>query len=218
MSDGQGLQGNVGSAAQVSHLSLDDQLTFALGSIVRDDSLAEGEAKALFVALRPSGSTQTMQRDFARVLGDCRQLTQTIGLPRFLHELTFEVIEEAADAHRLRNALAHDRWVQTPDSSEATWYSNPLSHLKGPHPDQRTLSEFTECSRVLRRAVWRLRALWIVVPAWLGKRDELEHIEGQRRWWMAMARGADRLENGNLNMALVDDPEPSKPGEASQRL
>jgi hypothetical protein len=207
-SDNQALNGP--SPALLSDLAPDDQLTYALGSIVRDDSFAEGEAKALFHALLPIGSTQLVQRDFARVLADCRVLARSAPLPEFLRTVALEVIEEAAGAHRLRSVLAHDRWIQIRFERDAEWMSNPVSPPKGPQPSRRNLEEFSECSRVLRRSLWRLRALWVVVPAWLGKRDELEGVEDHRRWWMALARGANRMLDGTLDARLVDEPEPSR--------
>ncbi|MGT2426123.1 hypothetical protein [Amnibacterium kyonggiense] len=196
--------------ASPSDLAPDDQLTYALGSIVRDDSFAEGEAKALFHALLPAGSTQSVQRDYARVLADCRSLVRSAALPDFLRAVALEVIEEAAGAHRLRSVLAHDRWIQVRFDTDAEWSSNPVSAPKGPQPSRRNLEEFADCSRVLRRSLWRLRALWVVIPAWLGKRDELEGVEDHRSWWMALARGANRMPDGTLATPLVDDPEPPR--------
>lgn len=184
--------------AQVASLAPDVQLTWALGDIVRNDAFAEGEAKALFLAL--STGPAEPQRDFSRVLKDCRRLATDVPLPDFLRTLCFEVMSGASDAHRLRNDLAHDRWMHVPTAREAAWSSAPLTPAKHPRPTRRTLQEFTGCSAALNRVGWRLRALRLLVPSWLGGPDEFEYAPDGRARWTAIARGAFTYGDGGLRV------------------
>lgn len=56
----------------------------------------------------------------------------------------------------------------------------------------------------------QLRALWILLAAWLGIHDELEHIEDQRAWWTSVAQESFSVPEGQgtLDVTLIPSPEP----------
>jgi hypothetical protein len=197
----------------IIELEPEDRLTHAIGSIIRNDNFAEGEARAVFSALSAPGlGGAVIPRDFARILDGCREMVKASSLPEFPRRVSFKVLDETGAAHRLRNALTHDRWIHTPGKRLDTWQSPRVeSALKGPRPTARTLAEFVAGSTALNRAGWQLRALWLILPAWLGNHDELEHIVNQRTWWTSVALGSFSVPAGpgTLDVTLIPSPEPS---------
>ena len=196
----------------ISDLEPEDRLTHALGSIIRNDNFAEGEARAVFLALAAPGfGGAVIPRDFARILDGCRDMVKVSNLPEFPREVSLKVLNETGVAHRFRNVLTHDRWIHAPEKKRDTWHSPRIESVpKGPRPTARTLAEFIAGSAALNRAGWQLRALWLILPAWLGNHDELEHIGDQRSWWTSVARGSFSAlaGQGALNVTLVPSPEP----------
>lgn len=202
--------------ADVSELHPDQQLTYAIGSIIRDDNFAEGEAKSVFTALAaPSPAAVLAPRDFARILEGCRDMVRASALPEFPRDLALEVLAVTSKAHQLRNKLTHDRWIHLPTREEAVWLGqNRTKGPGGPVPTSGTLQDFIGCSSALNRAGWRLRALWLILPAWLGNRDALEDIEDSRPWWtsVAMDRFIVSPQLGRVEVELVESPEPPRLG------
>jgi len=196
----------------LTELEPEDRLTHAIGSIIRNDNFAEGEARAVFWALAAPGlGGAAIPRDFARILDGCREMVKAANLPEFPLTVTLNVLNETGAAHRLRNLLTHDRWIHAPSKMQETWHSPRVeSAPKGPRPTARTLAEFVACSSALNRTGWQLRALWLILPAWLGNRDELEHIDNQRAWWTSVAQGSFSVPEGPgaLEVTLISSPEP----------
>lgn len=194
----------------LDELEPEDRLNHAIGSIIRNDNFAEGEARAVFGALAAPGlGRAAIPRDFAHVLDGCRQMVRGSNLPEFPRGIALEILNEAGDAHRQRNVLTHDRWIHTARKGQDTWHSPRVqSAPKGPRPTARTLAEFIACSVAVNRAGWRLRALWILLPAWLGNGDDLEGIEDQRPLWTSVAQGSFSVPEGPgaLNATLIRNP------------
>jgi hypothetical protein len=177
----------------------DDRLTYVLGNINRDDNFAEGEALSVFWALAaPGRGGATAPRDFARILEGCRTMAKTAGVPDFAREVTLSTLDEAATAHRQRNLLTHDRWMHLPWRKTEQWNS-PRRQMtpQGPKVTTRTLDEFVACSDALHRVGWRLRSLWIILPAWLGNDDEFRadaNPSAERDYWSSIAQASSSLE------------------------
>ena len=108
----------------LAELEPEERLTHAIGSIIRNDNFAEGEARAVFWALAAPGlGGAAIPRDFARVLDGCREMVKAANLPEFPLEVALNVLTETGAAHRLRNLLTHDRWIHAPSKKQETWHS-----------------------------------------------------------------------------------------------
>lgn len=195
----------------LNDLEPEQRLTLAIGTIIRNDNLAESEAGAVFRALTAPGlGGATAPRDFGRILEGCRDMVKAANelnrLDEHRHELALDVLTAARNAHDQRNTLAHDIWIRDPSTDEESWQGlratsssqrtrrrDARQPVESPGRTQRptiaTLDEFVDCGSALKRARWRLRALWILLPGWLSNPNQLDLPEEEYARWTHVAEG-----------------------------
>lgn len=173
--------------------SVPDQyrLSFVVGEIVRNDVYAENETKKLFNVLRenglPSGEWEQTDppRDFGKVIPLVRAMLALPQVPEPFAKIATKVIELTSRAHAVRRATVHDILIQMPQE--------PDNIRSGFGRKARGMSDLEACADELKEATWRLRAVWIIAPHWLGgPADEWESFESLTSWTrVAMGHIAD---------------------------
>lgn len=173
------------------------RLSFVVGEIVRNDVYAENETKVLHNKLRAAGlTTEAFERDFGRVLPQVLILLESPQVPEPFRKIAAQVVNLTTRAHAIRRETVHDILIQMPFDQDRirSGFGNGKS---------RAMSDLEKCADNLKEATWRLRAVWIIAPQWVGgPRDGWETVESMTSWTrVAMGHIAD----GNPN-AIVGTP------------
>lgn len=175
--------------ANLQTLEPDEQLTYFVGDIIRNDAFAETEARSVWIALaRSETAAALLPRDLARVLEQCRDMVKQAVLDEPRTTLVTDVLSAAAASHAERSVLAHDQWMHhLPNDQE--WHSVRAFTSRKQLKAQRPLDDFIRCRDDLLRAGWQLRSLWLLLPEWLGDADALADIEESRAFWLQVVAG-----------------------------
>ena len=178
-------------------LSPEDQLTYWIGNIIRNDVFAEDEARLTWYTLAgPGPANRLIDRDLARVLDQCRKMIASPSIHDDIRKIASGAFDATARAHRTRSELAHDRWMHD------LFGGNMVLRLREPRtPDaikKRPLSDFKKCSEDLLMAGWRMRGLRIVLPQWLGQPSEFRESPERIISWTRIATGHFKFENESI--------------------
>lgn len=190
-------------------LTDEEKLTFAIGRIERADVFAEDECRIVFDRMASPGlGNRLVPRDFARIIDDCKLMLEHPMFGSFIRSLATEIFTEAQAAHQLRSQLAHDRWVQDrPDQQVWTSVRSRITRPKPQAVSQRALDEFSTCADRLTRVAWRLRALAIILPGWMGSPDVLDGHPSTRIRWTSVAQDSFVfVEPDGITINFVDSP------------
>jgi len=163
------------------------RLSFVVGEIVRNDVYAENETKVLFGILRANGlpCDEDMPRDFGYVIPLVRAMLRLPQVPAPFAKIGTQVIELTSRAHAVRRDTVHDILVQMP--------FEPDRIGSGLGKKSRQMSDLEKCADDLKEATWRLRAVYVIAPQWLGGPPaEWETVERLALWTrVAMGHIAD---------------------------
>jgi hypothetical protein len=139
-------------------------LSFLIGEVVRNDVGAESEMRMLWWRLRQAGLVdEKMERDLGRLVKQVRCGLRDPAVPAEFGRIALDVLERTWTAHRLRNELVHDHWVNLP------WDATQIRSMRSASPRQ--LSDLRACAADLLTLTWRLRGVAVIAPAWLGTED-----------------------------------------------
>jgi hypothetical protein len=137
------------------------RLSFVVGEIVRNDVYAENETKVLYKKLCESDvAEERAERDFGRLLPQVLKALELPQVPKPFRQIAAQVINKTQRAHSVRRDTVHDILTQMPFESER------IGSGFGKSP--RSLLTLEKCADDLREAIWRIRALWLITPQWLG--------------------------------------------------
>jgi len=187
------------------------RLSFVVGEIVRNDVYAENETKVLFNTLRTHGvpCEEEMPRDFGKVIPLVRAMLGLPQVPATFGKIATRVIELTSRAHAVRRDTVHDILIQIPYEPERIG--------SGLGTNSRSMSDLEKCADNLKEATWRLRAVWVIAPHWLGgPTDEWETAERLTSWTrVAMGHIADDPSEirGTPGKTQIPLPESSVRGE-----
>jgi hypothetical protein len=181
------------------------QLSFYLGEIVRNDTWAENEVRNLWFRLASVGlSEEPIERDFARVIKDVRRMLRDVRVPAEFRRLALEVLEATHDVHRGRARYVHQILIQPP------WKPDELRPAtdtgKAIH-----MSDLVQAAEGLRVLMWRIRALWIIAPHWLGDASHDEYSDRDDMVsWTRVAMG--HIRDDPHRVVGTSGPAPEPPG------
>lgn len=194
----------------MSRMGLEDlppayRLSWAIGEVVRQDVYAEHEMRVLWGALHGAGlgEGEKMPRSYGRLIPQVQSMLEEAEVPAEFGAMALPVIEDTAGAHRYRNEVAHDLLIEVP------WGPDDARSAFGAYPP-RPLTEIESVSAGLKTLTWRLRAVRIIAPQWVGGPVESGATE-QNYWsWTRVALGhiadnPDRIEG-------TEGPAPEPPG------
>lgn len=138
---------------------------FLVGEVVRNDVFVETESRVLWAELVAadvaSGNAPTA---FGRLLPLVRKAMGNERTPAPFRDVALPVLQAVQDAHRERNRLVHDQWVQSP------WSPGEVRALR--RPERRQLSELRELAERLLDLIWRVRGLAVIAPAWFRREED----------------------------------------------
>ncbi|MDH2445115.1 hypothetical protein QDR37_14270 [Amnibacterium sp. CER49] len=185
-------------------LSEDQMLTYFIGDIARDDAWCEGEARQLWSTLtRYASEVPAEPNTYEAVLRSCRDLLGRAPLDESIRSICRRALDEASDAHGLRNLLTHDIWMRQGLQGE-NWVSlkarTSMKNLKPVRP----IGDFEKCRTRLARLIMRLRALYLILPEWFGEGSDI--LDEARAYWTAIAMGNFKDGEGRYVPTLVDLP------------
>jgi len=152
------------------------RLSFVVGEIVRNDVYAENETKVLYNKLCASGLTEErVERDFGRLVPQVLKALESPRVPEPFRQIAAQVMNKTQRAHLVRRETVHDILIQMPFESER------IGSGFGKSP--RSLATLEKCADDLREAIWRIRALWVITPQWLGgPLDGWETVDSLQSW------------------------------------
>jgi hypothetical protein len=173
------------------------RLSFVVGEIVRNDVYAENETKVLHSKLAAAGlTTAAPERDFGRVLPQVLKVLESPQVPEPFRKIAVRVVDLTARAHAVRRETVHDILIQMPSDQDRirSGFGNGKS---------RAMSDLEKCADDLKEATWRLRAVWIIAPQWVGGPPEAWETVASLTSWTRVAMGYIADDNPN---AIVGTP------------
>ena len=178
------------------------EFSFLVGEVVRNDVFVETETRVLWQTLSTAGvAPGSLQRDYGRLLPAVRKAMRSPIIPSSLRDIAVPVVQAALDAHRERNALVHDQWIEVP------WSPGEVRALR--RPQRRQLAELQTLSAQLLNLTWQMRGVAIITPAWLGQESEPADADDLHEWTrVAMGNIAD----DNKRVRGTAGPAPLPPG------
>lgn len=182
------------------------EFSFLVGEVVRNDVFVETETRALWRELTASGvSSGSFTIALGRLLPLVRKAMMDERTPIAFREVALPVVQAVQNAHRERNRLVHDQWVQSP------WSPGEVRALR--RPEQRQVSELRELSERLLELTWRMRGLAIIAPAWLRpeeERDADDEDADDLHQWTRVAMGFIEYDGNKVKGSA--GPAPMPPG------
>ncbi|MFJ4255168.1 hypothetical protein [Microbacterium sp. NPDC090003] len=141
------------------------EFSFLVGEVVRNDVFVETETRVLWTELIAAGvASGSFMTNFGRLLPLVRKAVRDEHTPTPFREVALPVVQAVQEAHRERNRLVHDQWVQSP------WSPGEVRALR--RPERRQLSELRKLAESLLELTWRMRGLAVIAPAWLRPGDD----------------------------------------------
>lgn len=163
------------------------ELSFLIGEVVRNDVFAESEMRATWWHLHAAGLVRGEKPGgFGRVIDDVSRALRKPAVPPEFAVIAREVVWETGRQHQLRNALAHDQWI------ELRWDPGSIRSMRT--TEARTLEDLRVCARALLVLTWRLRGVSVIAPWWLDVVPDWERdlVDGLHSWTrVAMGHIAD---------------------------
>jgi hypothetical protein len=136
--------------ADVSDLSHDDQVALWAGRVVRKEAEIESMLRTIYYELAGQGlSWAIVPEAFAAVSRDVRTMLKAADIPDDYRDDCLAVLDKLGEAHRKRNRIVHDQWVQ---QSPGSFTSAPKG-VSGGTPKAEVVwdvSEFEDCFMELR--------------------------------------------------------------------
>ncbi|MBP3977855.1 hypothetical protein [Microbacterium sp. BLY] len=143
------------------------EFSFLVGEVVRNDVFVETETRVLWAEMATAGvASGNSATAFGRLLPLVRKAVMDERTPTPFREVAVPVVQAVQEAHRERNSLVHDQWVQSP------WSPGEVRALR--RPERRQLSELREVADRLLELTWRVRGLAVIAPAWFPREDDDE--------------------------------------------
>jgi hypothetical protein len=182
---------------ELGHLNTDQQATYWVGRVVRDDVALESALRALFEALCfPSVAAVTAPRNFDALLTGCQKMVRASveSLGQEMVDVGLDALQEAKSAHRGRTESAHDFWYpQYPGDPQSKLIHDrsAASLSEEPEPLTRDVASFEANSKAIRRATWRVSGMRTLVSQ--GDMDKGEPDSPMRMNAKQRARGAFKL-------------------------
>jgi hypothetical protein len=158
------------------------RLSFVVGEIVRNDVFAENETKALHNKLRVAGLTdEHFERDFGRVLPQVLKILESPRVPEPFRKIAAQVVNKTQRAHAVRRDTVHDALTQMPFELDeiGSGFGRP----------SRRLTTLEKCADDLKEVTWRLRAVWVIAPQWIGGPLDGWETAARLRSWTRVAMG-----------------------------
>lgn len=182
------------------------EFSFLVGEVVRNDVFVETETRVLWAELVAAGvASGNLMTNFGRLLPLVRKAMMDERTPTSFREVAVPVVQAVQDAHRERNRLVHDQWVQSP------WSPSEVRALR--RPERRQLSELRKIAESLLELTWRMRGLAIIAPAWLrqaGDPGEEELDTEDLHQWTRVAMGF--IDYDGHQVRGTSGPAPMPPG------
>lgn len=168
-------------------------LSFLISEVVRHDIGAESEMRMVWHWLRQAGLVdEPMERDLGRLIKQVRRGLRDPAVPEEFGRIALQVLERTWTAHRLRNELVHDQWVNVP------WNATQIRSMRSATPRQ--LADLRICAADLLTLSWRLRGAAVIAPAWLGTEDKDDEplSDADAHSWTRVAMGHIADEPGRI--------------------
>jgi hypothetical protein len=125
-------------------------------------------------------------------------------VPEEFGRIARDVLAHTWTAHRLRNELVHDQWVNLP------WNATQIRSMRSATPRQ--LADLRVCAADMHTRSWRLRAGAVIAPAGLGTEDEDDEpwSDADAHSWTRVATGHIANEPGRILGAMGPAPLPER--------
>lgn len=189
--------------------SLDDvpmelRLSYFVGEIVIADSYAEHEARVLWTVLADLGVLRGRRPEaFGRLLPGLIQAFAPPAVPEAFSRIAQDALHHAQRWHRFRRDLVHDLLAL-----DRRGTGDVFSALRR-HPP-RPMEDLEQCAAALRESAFRMRALYITVPFWMGGNGDGWEDSASLDSWTRVAMGhiaiSDHVVSGTAG------PSPAPPG------
>jgi hypothetical protein len=146
----------------VDDLTLDEQLTYWVGVLAREDVMLSQRAESLFAALVGSDTAQVLlPAELARTLGACKAMLGKVpDAPDWLEEEGGAAISAALAAHSERNRYIHDALVPVYEEP-GKWHRHKARTMTSPAPKPTpiTLERLKQSRDDMIIAGWRITGL-----------------------------------------------------------